>query len=75
MNAEQLTALPLAERLRAMEALWESLCRDAGESLPSPAWHDDVLAERARRLAAGEDAASDWNDAKRRLREATAEKQ
>ncbi len=30
MNATELATLPLDERLRAMETLWDSICRDAG---------------------------------------------
>ena len=43
MQTAELIALPLTERLQAMEALWESLCRDAPDDVLSPAWHADVL--------------------------------
>ena len=70
MNAADLVALPLEERLRAMEALWESICRDSGDALASPPWHRDVLDERARRLDASVEPVSDWPTAKGRLRRA-----
>lgn len=70
MDTAELTSLPLTERLRAMEALWDSICRDAGDGFVSPAWHATVLDERAALLAAGEEPVSDWSDAKRRLRQA-----
>jgi putative addiction module component (TIGR02574 family) len=67
MQTAELIALPLAERLQAMEALWESLCRDAPESLLSPAWHTDVLDARANALDSGADPTSAWADVKQRI--------
>jgi hypothetical protein len=37
--------MSLEERLQAMELLWCSLRRES-ESVPSPEWHGEVLAER-----------------------------
>ncbi len=59
-------ALPLeqmtvAEKLQAMEVLWADLSRDG--SLDSPAWHGQVLAERA-----NEKDFVEWETAKRELR-------
>lgn len=67
MQTAELITLPLAERLQAMEALWESLCRDAPDSLLTPAWHADVLAARAKALDSGADPTSAWADVKRRI--------
>ena len=36
MDTAELIALPLAERLRAMEALWDSLCRGTSSDAPCP---------------------------------------
>jgi len=41
-----------AERLQAMELLWDSISSDT-ESVDSPSWHGDVLAERLARVEAG----------------------
>ena len=38
------------------------------DSPPSPAWHGEVLAERERKLASGEDTFMDWETAKQQLR-------
>ena len=59
-------ALPLeqmtvAEKLQAMEMLWADLSRD--DALESPAWHGEILRERA-----GEKIFVDWETAKRELR-------
>jgi hypothetical protein len=64
MNMAELSSLPLAQRLEAMEVLWESLSHDSAYD-PSPAWHADVLAQRVRDIEAGQ--ATDWADAKARI--------
>ena len=51
------TELPLdsistTDKLKIMESVWASL-RDAPD-LPTPEWHRELLAERKRRLEAGE---------------------
>ncbi len=71
MDAAELASLPLNERLRVMEDLWDSICRDAGDRLASPDWHAAVVTERGRRLDAGTEPTSDWAVAKKRLRAAT----
>ena len=45
---DELTKLPRAERLRCMEALWESLSSDECES---PARHGEVLSKRRQAVA------------------------
>ena len=63
-----LKEMSVAEKLEAMEALWADLCRNAPEWV-APEWHAQVLEERERRLAAGEEAVLDWEEAKLRLRQ------
>jgi hypothetical protein len=62
-----LNEMSLPEKLRMMEALWEDLSRNS-DALDSPAWHDAVLEERERRIAAGETHFSDWEQAKADIR-------
>jgi Putative addiction module component len=64
MNMAELTALPLAQRIEAMEVLWESLSQDSAYD-PSPAWHADVLAQRLNEIDSGQ--ATDWVQAKARI--------
>ena len=64
MNMAELSTLPLAQRLEAMEVLWESLSRDSAYD-PSPAWHADVLVQRVHEIEAGQ--ATDWLEAKGRI--------
>ena len=52
MNMAELSTLPLADKLQAMEVLWESLCRDT-QFDPSPAWHAEILAQRALEIQDG----------------------
>ncbi|MBI5771854.1 MAG: addiction module protein [Verrucomicrobia bacterium] len=56
------------EKLRAMDALWADLSRNA-DTYESPAWHRDVLRERDRRITEGREPSANWEEAKRRLRE------
>ncbi|OHC66842.1 MAG: hypothetical protein A2040_13340 [Rhodocyclales bacterium GWA2_65_19] len=60
--------MPVSEKLRLMEALWDSLCAQSGENMELPAWHGDVLEQRLRRLASGEESVAPWNEAKERIR-------
>ena len=59
--------MSVAEKLQAMEAIWADLTRHSPDDAV-PSWHGDVLAERERRLAAGEEVVMDWEEAKKRLR-------
>jgi hypothetical protein len=60
--------MPTAEKLRAMEALWEDLSRKETD-FPSPAWHEEVLREREERVKSGQEAFLDWELAKQQLRD------
>ena len=62
-----LDKMSVEEKLQAMESLWDDLCNKAG-GVSSPAWHEDVLAERAAMQKRGEDAFEDWDAAKRSIR-------
>ena len=39
------------EKLMAMEALWDDLCRNE-EQIPVPGWHKEILDERQRQIDA-----------------------
>ena len=60
--------MTVAEKLRAMETIWDDL-RSRENEVDSPAWHGDVLASRQRRIDLGEADFSDWETAKDRIRE------
>jgi putative addiction module component (TIGR02574 family) len=52
MDRQQIKNLSRIERLRAMEAIWDSLLEEEFE-MESPEWHRDVLAERSKRMETG----------------------
>ena len=45
--------MSLEERLQAVELLWTSITRTP-EAVPSPDWHEDVLAGRVAKVERGE---------------------
>ncbi len=49
----QIVRMKVAERLQAIEPLWDAICREGGE-VASPEWHREVLAERKARAERGE---------------------
>ncbi len=62
-----LSRFSLAQKLDLMEKLWADLTRDE-KALKSPAWHETVLKDREAAFAAGKVSASDWENAKKRIR-------
>jgi hypothetical protein len=56
-----------AEKLMALEALWEDLSRNEAE-FESPAWHEKELAATEGRVNSGQKQFVDWESAKRSLR-------
>jgi hypothetical protein len=63
-----LREMTTSDKLRLMEALWQNLATTASEVV-SPEWHAEVLAERDRLIASGEETFIDWETAKKQLRE------
>ena len=53
IESSQIERMSVTERLQAMDQLWDSLTRDSDE-IPSPDWHQDVLADRKARAQRGE---------------------
>lgn len=66
----QIDQMTLAEKLRAMEQLWDDL-RTRAEGVPMPRWHKDLLDERQELIATGEAQFDDWENAKARITEQT----
>lgn len=65
--AAQLDRLSTAEKISTMEYLWDDLCRHA-DKVVSPAWHGEVLAQRAKSVADGHSILRDWETEKARIR-------
>lgn len=53
IESSELEKMSVTERLQAMDQLWDSLNR-CGEEIPSPDWHQDVLADRKARAQRGD---------------------
>ena len=68
MTTADIAAMPVAEKLKLLEALWDSLCATSDRDLASPPWHAEVLEARLQRLAAGTEPTSSWREAKDRIR-------
>ena len=47
-----LNEMSVEEKLQTMEALWQSLSADPA-AIESPAWHEEELAERERKIDSG----------------------
>ncbi|MEK6535045.1 MAG: addiction module protein [Thermodesulfobacteriota bacterium] len=66
LNLDQMT---VADKLAAMERLWEDLGRTP-EAVPSPSWHGEVLSAREKRVSEGKAAFSPLDEVKERIRKA-----
>jgi putative addiction module component (TIGR02574 family) len=62
-----ISKLSFAEKLELMEELWADLTREE-KKLKSPAWHEVVLKDREAAYEAGKLTASDWEQAKKRIK-------
>ncbi len=61
--------LPLHEKLRMMEALWDGIAPQEAE-LEIPQWHKDLLDEREQLVQDGKANFTDWETAKQQIRNA-----
>lgn len=71
MTVIDIAELPVAEKLKLMEALWDSLSAGTEGELRSPGWHETELERRLHRLEAGEETVASWPEAKERIRAQT----
>ena len=53
MAESDIKMMSRAERLQALELLWESFA-GTGHEIPSPEWHGDVLSSRLAKVEAGD---------------------
>jgi hypothetical protein len=63
-----LDKMTVAEKLRAMEALWADLSQNEAQ-IESPTWHGDVLHDREAKIKSGAEKFMDWEAAKKQLRD------
>jgi putative addiction module component (TIGR02574 family) len=62
----ELRALPVADRLKLIEDLWDSIERDA-EALPLPDWHRAEIDRRLDTLETGASVSAPWEEVRRRI--------
>jgi putative addiction module component len=67
IGAAEIEKMTLEEKLEAMELLWKSLSEKPDE-VPSPAWHEDILAARLAKIEKGEAKFLSIQEARQRLR-------
>jgi putative addiction module component (TIGR02574 family) len=65
----EIRELPLHEKLRMMEALWDGISPQEAE-LEVPQWHKDLLDERGQLIQDGKATFIDWENAKRQIKDA-----
>jgi putative addiction module component (TIGR02574 family) len=57
-----------SDKIAIMEKIWDDLCRDP-ESIPSPTWHQDVLAAREKEEKEGRASFTSFDRVKERIRD------
>jgi putative addiction module component (TIGR02574 family) len=65
--AGDLSALPLAERLKLIEELWNSIEAEATHPLPLPDWHRNEIDRRFDALDGGVSIGSPWSEVRTRI--------
>jgi hypothetical protein len=66
---EQIQEISIHEKLRVMEAIWEQMSREEGNS-EVPQWHEEIVNECERLMAEGEAILINCEDAKKRIKAA-----
>ena len=62
-----LDKMSTSEKLSVMEKLWDDLCKDS-DSIPSPAWHKNILETREKEIKEGKAKFSTLDAAKKRIK-------
>jgi len=68
-RALDLDQMTVADKLAAMERLWEDLGRTP-DAVPSPSWHGEVLSARETRISEGKATFAPLDEVKERIRKA-----
>lgn len=63
----QLDQMTTKDKIRAMESIWDDLCKNAN-MVASPSWHKDILFQREKSVSKGKEKFNDWNKEKDRIR-------
>ena len=73
IKAKDIIGLPVDERLRLVEEIWDSLAADPS-SVPLPDWHRTELDQRLARYQANPDAVEPWDEVRTRLNKPVAKR-
>jgi len=52
MTITEISKMSVLERLKTMEALWDSLNREPAQ-IKSPKWHEEILSDRKEKIESG----------------------
>jgi putative addiction module component (TIGR02574 family) len=63
-----LDKMTISDKIAMMEKLWDDLCRDP-ESIPSPAWHQDLLVAREKEIKEGKASFTSFAEVKEKIRD------
>jgi len=66
ITREEVSELPLTEKLDLMEFLWEEIARDEAV-VDTPEWRRDLLDEREAKIQSGEAEFISWENARREI--------
>ncbi len=71
MNTEivlPLESMSIAEKLEVIDTVWEDLRKNAS-AIPVPEWHREILASRKKAFERGEIGYTNWEIAKKEIRD------
>ena len=63
-----LESMSVAEKLEVIDTVWADLRKNPSE-IPVPEWHREILASRRRAFERGEIGYTDWETAKKEIRD------
>jgi hypothetical protein len=66
ISETEVKEMPLSQKLRLMEIIWDDLHKES-EAYESPDWHRKELEATASRRKAGLEEPMDWDEAKKKL--------
>jgi len=52
MTTAEIKKMPVKDKIILMEEIWDSLCHDEND-IESPAWHEEILEERRKKIETG----------------------
>jgi putative addiction module component (TIGR02574 family) len=67
IGVAEIEKMTLEEKLEAMELLWKSIS-EKPDDVPSPAWHEEIVAARLARIDKGKGQFLSIEEARQRLR-------